>query len=344
MDASPVAIDARQQRVDELVKSAGANDPAAMTQLGKRLLIGQDAPHAPEEAVGLLTAAMKLGSAEAMEVMATLTGAGAWTAQSWPGALDLLLGAAQGGWARAWKQLAMLSADQELAGALAAGREPPDAWRRLRDSIDIDAWLSAPERRVLCDVPRVRAVDGFASPAVCTWLMDKARGSLRPSMMFDGQKSTFLATRTCSDFVFDIMVAGLVLVLVRARIAAVTKLPVPAMEPPQIFHYAVGQEIKPHYDYLYDGKSGYGREGAYQGDRIATFLLYLNDDYEGGELDFPRVGVRHRGRQGDGVYFAHVDGDGKPEKLSLHAALPIVTGEKFILSQWIHDRPFTASL
>ena len=77
--------------------------------------------------------------------------------------------------------------------------------------------------------------------------------------------------------------------------------------------------------------------------KCGVFIQELSDGLCG-ELEFPRVGVRHRGRKGDGVYFAHVDGAGKPEKLSLHAALPIVKGEKFILSQWIHDRPFTASL
>jgi len=71
-------------------------------------------------------------------------------------------------------------------------------------------------------------------------------------------------------------------------------------------------------------------------------LLYLNDDYDGGDLVFPKVGVQHKGRTGDGIYFAHVDESGTPDRLSLHAALPVTRNEKFILSQWIHDRPFTA--
>ena len=327
-----------------LLRAAEGRNPAAMTALAKRTLIGRGAPLAQRESVKLLATAAELGDADAAEVMATLTGAGAWTPQSWPGALDLLVQAAEGGSSRARRQLTILAGDRDLAEAIGAGGQVGDGWRRLRASVDIDAWLATPERQVLCEAPRIRAVAGFTSAGACDWLMEQSRGKLQPSMMFDGQKSTFLATRTCSDFVFDIIVAGVVLVLVRARIEAVTRLSTVAMEPPQIFHYAEGQEIKPHYDYLYDGESGYGRDGSYQGDRIATFLLYLNDDYEGGELDFPRVGVRHRGRKGDGVYFAHVDGDGKPDKLSLHAALPIIKGEKYILSQWIHDRPFVVNL
>ena len=110
------------------------------------------------------------------------------------------------------------------------------------------------------------------------------------------------------------------------------------MEPPRVFHYALTQDIKPHYDRLNDGVADYAG-GGYKGDRIATFLLYLNDDFDGGELEFPLVGQRFRGKAGDALYFAHVDQAGKPERLSLHAGLPIQRGEKYVLSQWIHDRP-----
>jgi hypothetical protein len=74
-------------------------------------------------------------------------------------------------------------------------------------------------------------------------------------------------------------------------------------------------------------------------DRSFAVSLNLNDDFEGGELEFPLVGQRFKGETGDALYFAHVNQSGGPERLSLHAGLPIVRGEKYVLSQWIHDRP-----
>jgi hypothetical protein len=329
---------------DELLSSARARDPSAMTQLAARLLVGREAPLDPSGAMELLRSACELGWPQAMEIMATLAAAGAWTAQSWDVALDLLQTSAERGWERARAQLAILGADRELAQAARLGAASDRVWRELREGVDAKVWLIAPERRSFSEAPRIRAVSGFATPDVCDWLIATARKDLRPSMMFDGQRSSFQHTRTCSDYVFDITAAGLVMILLREKISAATRLPIAAMEPPQVFHYAVGQEFKPHYDFLYDGKSGYGRDGDYHGDRIATFLLYLNDDYEGGELEFPHIGLRHRGRRGDAVYFANVDSEGRRERLSLHAGLPITRGEKFILSQWIHDRPFTANV
>jgi predicted 2-oxoglutarate/Fe(II)-dependent dioxygenase YbiX len=144
--------------------------------------------------------------------------------------------------------------------------------------------------------------------------------------------------RTNSDFIFDIFSADCILALVRERISALVKLPIAAMEPPQIFHYAVGQELKAHVDYLQRGDRA--EPGAYQGDRIATVLVYLNDDFEGGETWFPRADLKVKTAKGDALFFANVDGGGAPDPESLHAGLPPLRGEKWLLSQWIHDRPF----
>ena len=162
--------------------------------------------------------------------------------------------------------------------------------------------------------------------------------------MYDGETKVEWVDphRSCSDYQFDILNTDLVVQLVREKIAAVTGLPPVVMEPPRIFHYALGQDIKAHFDRLSDGVSGYG-DSQYRGDRIVTFLLYLNDDYDGGELSFPRTGFQCKGAKGDGIYFAHIDGSGKQEPMSLHAGLVITRGEKWVMSQWIHDRPFGAA-
>lgn len=322
-----------EDTVERLREDARRGSLAAARALGLRLLVGRGAPFNPQEGLSLLTAAAQQGEGVALAQMATLKAAGAWVPQDWNEALDLLAEAAGRGSAHAQGQLRILAHD-----ALS------NDWRGLRARVNLEAWRMPPERRSLCEAPRIRAVEAFVPVAVCAWLLARAAGKYQRALMFDGQKANALSSRTCSDFKFDVVEADCVLQIVRERIAAITTLPVVAFEPPQIFHYALGQEIKAHYDALRLGDQGYGQGGAYKGDRIATFLLYLNDDYDGGDLVFPKVGLRHRGKAGDGVYFAHIDADGTPDRLSLHAALPVTRNEKFILSQWIHDRPFAATL
>ena len=318
-----------------------AGDVSAMSALGARLLVGRDAPFEPQEGLALIERAAASDDAEAISLLATLKAAGAWTQQSWPDALRLLHRAAELGSRDSREQLIMLASDIDAAAEARAGQIRGDVWGRLHESINLERWVVPPMPQAVSEAPRIWTVRGFATPEICRWLVSRCQGRLTPSQMFDGQRARFLATRTCSDFPFTIIDGGVLMVLLRIRISLAVSLPVPHMEPPQIFHYAAGQEIKAHYDSLYDSEHGYGQAGAYRGDRLATLLLYLNDDYEGGELEFPHTGFRHRGRTGDAVFFASLR-DGKRDRLSLHAALPITAGEKYILSQWIHDRPFTA--
>ncbi|NOT40121.1 MAG: 2OG-Fe(II) oxygenase [Alphaproteobacteria bacterium] len=318
--------------IEQLRADAARGSVAAATAAALRLLVGRHAPFEPKEGIELLFSAAEREDPDALCQVATIRATGAFMPQSWRDALELLQHAAERGSVRAQGQLRILAHDRTSSD-----------WGALRRRVDITAWATPPGRRSICEAPRIRAVDKFVPVAVCEWLMARGHGKYQASMMFDGQKSNFLASRTCSDFKFDIIEADCVLQVVRERVAAITGMPMAAFEPPQIFHYALGQEIKPHYDALRLGDGGYGQSGDYKGDRIATFLLYLNDDYDGGELEFPKVGLRHRGKAGDGVYFAHIDEHSVPDRKSLHAALPITRNEKFILSQWIHDRPFAAS-
>jgi len=126
--------------------------------------------------------------------------------------------------------------------------------------------------------------------------------------------------------------------VLRARISTASNLPLPVFEPAQVMHYSVGQEFLPHHDYLDPASPGDRDQIARLGQRIATFLLYLNDDFDGGETEFLKTGFRYRGRKGDALLFANVNSARAPDPLTMHAGRPPTRGEKWILSQWIRDR------
>jgi hypothetical protein len=320
--------------------------PRPLDALGaKRLLVGRDGPFAPEEGVAALERLASAGDSDALCTMATLRGAGAWTRHSWPEAMALLQEAAELGSADARAQLLVLTPDNELASQIRIGAaRDPDRWRGLADSVDLGAWVTPQPPVQVCESPRVWTAEKFTTPELCEWLISRGRDRFKPALMRDATTGVAQAldSRTCSDFVFDVVDGGVVMLLLRIKISNITSIPVPHMEPPQIFHYAIGEEIQPHYDYLFDGKTAYGPDGTYKGDRLATFLLYLNDGYEGGELEFPYGSYRYKGRPGDGIFFAS-QRDKKPDPKSLHGATPVTRGEKFILSQWIHNQPFRGS-
>jgi hypothetical protein len=331
---SPSGTDA-----DDLRRVARKGDARAMMELGARLLVGADVAQNPEEAATWLSAAADHDHVPALELLATIRAAGVLALPDWGGALDLLGKAAAIGSAAAQRQLVL------LATGLRAPSDPRDAalaWREAIGKIDISAWMTPPPRIPICEAPRVRKAAPFAGPAVCDWIRGKTVGRMRAGTMYhpDLRMEQVDPHRSCGDFQFDILSTDLIVQAVRERIAALTKLPILAMEPPRVFHYDLGQEIKPHYDRFGNADRGYGVEGGYRGDRIVTFLLYLNDDFDGGDLDFPKAGFRAKGAKGDAIYFAHVDIKGEQDPLSLHAGMKVTRGEKYVLSQWIHDRPF----
>jgi hypothetical protein len=124
---------------------------------------------------------------------------------------------------------------------------------------------------------------------------------------------------------------------IRARISSATRLPLPLFEPSQVLHYAPGQQFRAHHDYFEPENPGHS-EQLKRGQRIATFLIYLNDGYTGGETAFPRAQLSFRGNVGDALFIANVERSGQPDPLTLHAGTPPTSGEKWIFSQWILDK------
>jgi prolyl 4-hydroxylase len=70
-------------------------------------------------------------------------------------------------------------------------------------------------------------------------------------------------------------------------------------------------------------------------------LVYLSDDYEGGETRFERTGLAYRGRAGDALLFRNADAGGRPDPMSLHYGRPVARGVKYLASRWIRAKRFT---
>ena len=101
-------------------------------------------------------------------------------------------------------------------------------------------------------------------------------------------------------------------------------------EPLQVLRYRPGQQYRNHYDAI----------AGLDNQRALTMLVYLNDAYQGGETRFVRTGLAVRGRKGDALLFRNILPDGRPDPMSEHAGLPVVSGTKLIASRWIRERPF----
>jgi hypothetical protein len=96
----------------------------------------------------------------------------------------------------------------------------------------------------------------------------------------------------------------------------------------QCVRYEPGERFRPHMD-------GSGR--------THTLLVYLNDDFEGGETLFPDLDLRIRPRRGTALLFANLDTAGAPIAWSRHGGEPPRGGRKYACNIWAHAAPVTTA-
>jgi len=323
-----------EDATNELAKAAQRGDIDATTELGKRLIVGEHGLHLPQDGTRLLLDAAAAGGVEAALRLATLAALGTYVEQSWGQALGLMVFAAQKGSASARAQLRIFARQPVDAG------ETGSDWSRLAESIDIGTWTSPVRSTTLSAQPAVRSFPEFTEDAVCSWLIERARGNLRRALVYDAAQGRDIADhmRTNTAAGYDLMTADLVQVALQYRMAASVGLPIDNMEGPTVLHYNVGEEITNHFDFLNPRASNYQDEINRRGERIITFLVYLNDDYEGGETEFPKLGIRHKGTRREGLMFVNALPSGPPDMRMVHAGTPPRTGEKWIVSQFVRNR------
>lgn len=322
--------------IDQLALGARNKDVEALTRLGKRLLVGDRAPALPAQGAGFLEEAAELGGAEAAAALAVIYAVGASKRHGAVDALDALTVAAERGWRPAQQQLLVLAEEHPSSGELAE-----NDWRRLRTRIDLAAWQSPPQSASLSADPVVRVAAGLLRDSVCRWLIEKARGRLTRALVYEAlsKRTTVSDTRSNTAATFGLLDTDLVCVFAQARMAACAGIPFRHLEPMSVLHYAQGEEITEHYDFVDPDVPDYDRQIALQGQRVVTFLAYLNDDYRGGETEFVELGICHKGRRGDGLYFVNALADGSADTRTLHAGRAPAHGEKWIVSQFMRNRP-----
>lgn len=316
-----------------LERAAGAGHPLAQTLLGARILLGETTAETWRKGVDLIAAGHRAGVADATAMLAGLFAMGADTRARWSEALDLVQVAAERGSTRGRAQLRALGLEH---GSTADAED----WAGLRAAVSLDRWSVAPPPEVLCDAPRIVAFRNFVSPAVCAWMIERARGRTKRALVYDAATGLGRVEqeRSNSGFPLNVIEFDLMIALARARIAAATGAAPERMEAPQILNYQVGETFAPHFDFLDESLPGLAMDVARRGQRAMTFLIYLNDAFEGGETAFPDLGLSVRGRPGDAILFHNLDPAGRPDRRTRHAGLPPTRGEKWLFSQWIRDR------
>lgn len=127
------------------------------------------------------------------------------------------------------------------------------------------------------------------------------------------------------------------------RIDALLGLPRAHAEPIQGQRYLAAEQYRHHSDHFRLDRDHWRRERLRGGQRSWTAMVYLNSVEQGGETQFPRIDLSIAPRPGLLVAWNNMDRSGKPNPALLHAGLPVISGRKYVITQWYRLEPWRTS-
>ncbi|MED6130894.1 Prolyl 4-hydroxylase 1 [Stylosanthes scabra] len=240
-------------------------------------------------------------------------------------------------------------------------------FRRLR-GFDSDSYLQLPrgiphwgndkeaeilrlgyvKPEVLSWSPRIILLHNFLSMEECDYLRGVALPRLHISTVVDTKtgKGIKSEVRTSSGMFLSPEERKYPMVhAIEKRISIYSQIPVENGELMQVLRYEKNQFYKPHHDYFSDTfnlKRG--------GQRIATMLMYLSDNVEGGETYFPMAGSDEcicggksvqglcvKPTKGNAVLFWSMGLDGNSDPNSVHGGCEVLSGEKWSATKWMRQ-------
>jgi prolyl 4-hydroxylase len=172
-----------------------------------------------------------------------------------------------------------------------------------------------------------------------------ARPNLSASSGFNVLDGTETITNyRTSEHTFLTKKANPLIASLEERVSRYSGFPVENQEGIQIAHYRGGTYYKPHWDYVdpkWSGVAGFLSRG---GNRVITFMIYLNTipEGKGGETHFNLAGVSVKPDAGKACIWYNLFPNMDIDKSTQHEGRPpLEPYEKWIATIWIRERTFT---
>lgn len=183
--------------------------------------------------------------------------------------------------------------------------------------------------------PMVVLLHDFATETEYKNLIDAAAGDLEPAHVQagDGDSSAVDAGRVANATWIDHQDRATK--KLSLKVDAITGFDPNYAEPWHVISYQEGGHYAPHFDYLIYASDSVQ---ALQGNRIATFLLYLKTAEEGGGTVFTDLNLRLQPKPGDAILWFDMYVDGTRQGQTMHGGCPVLKGHKAAATLWIRER------
>lgn len=249
---------------------------------------------------------------------------------------------------RAWRE-GMQKIGHPLAALVASVTARDEALKLPEGHPDFDAiaglladppGLELAQPTVVSEQPFVRRFHKLLTVEECEYIVGLSSRLLAPASVVDGVgQGKQSGLRTNSVAVFWPVQQDIVLHAIDLRLGKAAGLPFGNGEMMNILMYKPGEEYRAHFDFFAPEIAAADPSGQ----RIRTLLVYLNSGYDGGETQFVNANMKLKGEPGDAVLFHNCNAaTGAPDRATLHAGLPVTSGQKWLLSKWYREKTFVS--
>lgn len=102
--------------------------------------------------------------------------------------------------------------------------------------------------------------------------------------------------------------------------------------------YDVGGKFKSHSDFIDTSSSSNLEDLKIGGQREHTFLIYLNDDYIGGETHFNLMNKTIEPKKNKVIWWKNTLMDGSQNIAVMHESKPVLEGVKYLVGVWVRQQ------
>lgn len=220
------------------------------------------------------------------------------------------------------------------------------AYRTLKSKQQlIDAFNNRTMSKVSVPEYTIQYFDDFLTPEQCDHIIEISKSRLKPSMVYSDTSDVYDTRSRISEQAWLQDKEDPVVAFISKKVSEYSGMPIQNQEDLQVVSYKPGGFFTPHYDSC-EGDTGYcERMDGASGARYLTYIIYLNDDFEGGETAFPEIKKEVKPKKGKCVVFQStiLPPDGRTILQALHGGNPVKSGNKWICNKWVRANTFTSS-
>ena len=181
--------------------------------------------------------------------------------------------------------------------------------------------------------PKITILKNFIDENASNEIINTYSSANKPSYVTDGITITKSKFRSSSSSL--IKKENKKILKLRTKICSLFDWSLNDCERFQFITYNEGEEYAPHFD-AFDTNQIKSSRGKIKNQRLITNIIYLNENFTGGETLFPKLDVSIKAETGMILSFENCISDTNfLNPFSIHQSNPISEGKKHILISWL---------